>query len=739
MISHAPVRASRRGAFALRPVAIALALVSLFSLLAAVPAAAQADGVGSTSEPKVIVLGFDGVDAELARQWMDAGELPNLARLRDQGTFSPLMPTIPSQTPVSWSTFSTGLNPGRHSIFDFLRRETDTYRPTFAAFEETTIPFLWGEKNGLILGLLAAGLLLLLAFGLLKVLKVRTAVAAAVAVGLAILAGGGVGYAASTLLPEERPLAVNRQQGETFWETLGAAGKRVRVIRVPVTFPPEEFAHGQLLSGLGVPDMSLRMGKPFYFTSELFFQPKTGGDFSIEVVELIDNQGEIGTKIKGPPNNLFPDGSDYIELPMNLVVAEDRSKLSIEVAGETIELAPGEWSDWVEMPFEFNPVIAMHGIGRFHLMSVEPDVRLYLSPIQFDPKKLPPIFDITAPADYVNELTDHHGRFKTQGWAIDTWSITEGTIDEKVFLEDVEATVAKSEEMLFASLGELEDWDVLVHYFEFTDRVQHVMYRFIDPLHPLYTEEEAAQWGGSILDSYQRMDAIVGRTMEEAPQGTLILVVSDHGFAPWRWAVNYNTWLAQEGYLVLKGEGPERANLEDLFDQGEFFVNVDWSRSRAYSMGLGNMYINLAGREGQGIVQPGEEYEALLVELQSRLEAYVHEETGENPVAKVLTRDEAYGTYDPKLIPDLFLANNRGYRVGWQDSLGIVAKQFIEPNADIWSGDHCSVYPPLVKGIFFASQPLSVQDPYMADVPATILDLFKVEPPVQLDGRSLLN
>jgi predicted AlkP superfamily phosphohydrolase/phosphomutase len=714
---------------------LAVPLALLLGLAAAVPAAAQP---ASAETPKLVVLGFDGADAEMARGWMDAGELPNLAKLRDQGTFAPLRTTVPSQTPVSWSTFSTGLNPGRHSIFDFLRRDTETYRPDFAAFEETTAPFLWGERNGLVVGLGAGAVVLVALFLLLKLFRVRTSVAAVAALLAALAAGGGVGYAATELLPVEQPLAINRQQGETFWETLGAAGKRVRVTRIPVTFPPEPFAHGELLSGLGVPDVSGRIGKPFYFTSELFFQPKAGGDFALEVVELIDNQGEIATKIKGPPNKLFPEGEPYIEIPMTLTVAEDRSSLAIDVSGQRVELAPGEWSDWVELVFPFNAVVKLHGIGRFRLLSIEPDVRLYLSPIQLDPENLPPILDITTPADYVDELTGHHGRFKTQGWAIDTWSISEGTIDEAVFMEDVEKTVDDSEAMLLASLEQPDDWDALVHYFEFTDRVQHVMFRHIDPEHPLYDEAQAARWGGTILDSYKRMDAIVGRTMELLPEDAVLMVVSDHGFAPWRWAVNYNHWLAQEGYLVLEGEGPERANLEDLFDQGEFFVNVDWSRTRAYSMGLGNIYVNLAGREGQGIVQPGDEYRELITELKTRLEAYVHEQTGENPVAHVFTRDEAYGTYDPQLIPDLFLSNSRGYRVGWQDSLGIVAKEFIEPNADVWSGDHCSVYPPLVKGIFFANRRLDAADPYMADVPATVLDLYGVEPPVELDGESLL-
>jgi len=722
-------------------VAAACALAALL-LIAAAPfaaaASAPAPGSPTADSPKLVILGFDGADAEMASRWMDAGELPNLAKLRDQGTFAPLLPTVPSQTPVSWSTFSTGLNPGRHSIFDFLLRDTKTYRPDFAAVEETTVPFLWGDRNGMVVGLAGGIALLLVAFLVLKLLRVRTGLAAVVALVLGAVAGGGLGYAATELLPIQRPEAVSRQQGETFWEMLGAAGKRVRVTRVPVTFPPESFPHGELLSGLGVPDLSFRIGKPFYFTSELFFQPRAGGEFSIEVVELIDNQGQIETKIKGPPNKLFPEGEKYIEIPMTLTVSEDRSSLGIDVSGQHLDMAPGEWSDWVEFVFPFNPVVKLHGIGRFRLLSLEPDVRLYLSPIQFDPENLPPILDITAPADYVHDLTHEVGRFKTQGWAIDTWSITEGTIDEKVFLEDVDHTVSKSEEMLDVSLQQADDWDVLVHYFEFTDRVQHVMFRFIDPQHPLYDAAEAAKWGGSILDAYKRMDAIVGHTLESVPEGTVVMVVSDHGFAPWRWAVNYNTWLAQNGYLVLKGEGPERANLEDLFDQGEFFVNVDWSRTRAYAMGLGDIYVNLAGREGQGIVQPGDEYRALLAELKEKLEGYVHEETGEHPVAHVFTRDEAYGTYDPQLIPDLFISNSRGYRVGWQDSLGIVAKQFIEPNADVWSGDHCSVYPPLVKGIFFANRHFDAVDPYMADVPATVLAMYGVEPPVELDGKSLL-
>lgn len=708
-----------------------LALLGLLAL--ALPFAARAQ-----ESPKLIILGFDGADADLARQWMDEGKLPNLAKLRAEGTFSPLRSTIPSQTPVSWSTFATGLSPGRHGIFDFLKRNPEDYRPTFAAADLVTEPFLFGKNNGLIVGLIAGVALFLIFLLLFKVFRMRTSRAAVVAAVLAIAAGVGMGVAGARLLPVQRKAAVNRQQGDTFWKILGDQGKRVRIVRVPVTFPPKPYEHGTLLSGLGTPDLSARIGKPFYFTSELFFQPKGGGDFSLEVVELVDNKGVIETEIKEIPNELFPDKGGYITIPMTFTVAEDHSNLRIQVSGNDLNLKPGQWSDWVHFTFPFNSLVKVHGIGKFRVLSLQPEVRVYLSPIQLDPENLPPGVDITAPGDWVHDLTAEFGLFKTMGWMIDTWSLTNGTVDEQVFLEDVKQTTDKELQMLEGFLGQADQWDVLVHYFEFTDRVQHMMFRYFDPKHPLYTPEGAAKWGGSILAAYQDMDRIVGETMNKMPKGTKLMVVSDHGFASFRRAMNYNTWLAKNGYMTLTGEDTQRKNLEDLFDQGDFFVNVDWSKTRAYALGLGQIYVNLQGREKHGIVKPGAEYQALVKEIQEKLVAYVDEETGEHPVAHVFSRDEAYGTYDPELIPDMIPSNSEGYRVGWQDSLGGIGKTIVEPNLEIWSGDHCSVYPPIVEGILFSNFKLNAQGAYMGDVMPTILGLYNVKPTTKLDGRSLL-
>ncbi len=582
----------------------------LVLLAVALPAAAKAP-------PKTVILGFDGVDAKLTEQWMNEGKLPNMARLRAEGTFAPLRSTIPSQTPVSWSTFATGLNPGRHGIFDFLTRDVSNYKPKLLLVLEDERPFLWGTRTPVVAGLGLGLLLFLLLFGALRLFRVRPrwAIVAGLAVGIGL--GVGAGVAAAKWLPVKRPVPRNPRQGATFWDVLGAHGDRVRVMRLPQNFPPKPFPDGELLTGLGTPDLSLRIGKPFYFTSELFFQPRGGGDFSTEVVELVDNKGRIETEIKGPPDKLFapPDQPRYLHLPMVLTVAPDRSHLDIEVAGQKLALAPGEWSGWVRFPFAFNPLIRMNGMGRFRLLSLTPEVRLYLSPIQFDPTDLPPMVDITTPRKFVHHLTDDFGRFKTIGWAIDTWSLNEGTIDEGVFLEDVKMTRDKEEQMLYGLLAETDQWDVLVDYFEYTDRVQHMMWRLFDPQHPMYDAKLAAKYGGSIQDAYVQMDRIVGEVMHRMPAGTHLMVVSDHGFAPFRWSMNYNTWLAKNGYMGLTGEDAKRQNLEALFDQGDFFTNVDWSRTRAYQLGLGGIYINLQGREAKGIVKPGAEYEALRQEL----------------------------------------------------------------------------------------------------------------------------
>src|SRR5688500_18693604 len=685
----------------------------------------------TAAQQKVIVLGFDGVDANYTERWMNEGKLPNLARLRAQGTFRPLLPTTPAQTPVSWSTFSTGVDPGRTGIFDFLRRDPKTYLPVFAAFDETTEPFLLGDRNPFAFSAVVGVLFLIVAAILFaRRRRLAGAITAAFAVGL----GAGVFYAVQKYIPATRPGVINRRQGIPFWEVAAKAGKKSTIIHVPVTFPATDFHEGHMLSGLGVPDVSGRVGKPFYFTSELDFQRAGTNEFSIEVVQLEDNKGVIETKLQGPPNKLFKD-PPYISIPMTITVAEDRNSIQIAVSGQTLTLKPGEWTDWVNFVFPFNPLIKVHGVSRFHLPSVQPEVKLYLSPINFDPRKLPPGFRISTPSKWAAEVAEELGIYKTLGWQIDTWAISEGFATEKIFWDDMEWTVKQSRRMFEAFLK--RDDDLIVQCFEFPDRVGHVFWRIVDPKHPAYDAKLAAEWGGALLKSYQLMDEIVGDAMAAAERrNALLLVASDHGFASFRKHVHYNTWLVLNGYMTLKtGVQVKDRNVEMLFDQGQFWENVDWSKTRAYAMGLGEVYVNLKGRESQGIVEPGADYDALKKELQTRLVEMVDPETNEHPVRRVLAREEVYKKFDPNMIPDLFILNNDGYRVSWQTSLGGVPKDVFQPNKAVWSGDHCSVDPEIVKGIFFTNRKVaSARDPYIADVYPTVLGALGVKAPYELDG-----
>jgi len=288
------------------------------------------------------------------------------------------------------------------------------------------------------------------------------------------------------------------------------------------------------------------------------------------------------------------------------------------------------------------------------------------------------------------------------------------------------------------------DARLYVQVFDFTDRIGHMLWRLHDPGHPLYDAAAAAQYAPEIPRAYERMDKIVGRAMAHLDGKTALLVCSDHGFASFRRGVNYNTWLAKNGLMTLKGAmGGSGKTLEDLFDKGEtagFFKNVDWSRTKAYALGLGNIYVNLLGREPRGSVAPGREYEEVRDAIVAGLEGLVDPKTGEKPVTKVYKREEIYSGFDPRIMPDLRVANSEHYRIGWQSTLGEVPLEIFEDNLKVWSGDHCSNDPAIVPGILFSSVRLQQErEPFIGDLFPTTLALLGVPAVPGIDGRSLLH
>jgi predicted AlkP superfamily phosphohydrolase/phosphomutase len=739
------------------------------------PGAAGADAGAAApaggGHDRVVVLGFDGADAGLVEAYMKEGRLPNLVRLRDTGYYAALHSTNPPQTPVSWATFTTGINPGRTEIFDFLRRTAGTYLPEFAMLRESKRPLLFGDRNPPVLGTAAAALAGLLAGGgvLARTRRLRPVLTAALAAATA--AGSLAAFAAARHLPREVPTAINARRGTPFWIAAARAGVSTRVLNVPATFPAEDHDHLGMFSGLGVPDMRGRIGSPYLFTSEAAGAP-ADNQFSVEVVRLSGRRGAIRTSLVGPLNKPFYDFviadetrgiGDREErraaraeaerrlqrrgvprrLDSPLLIEATDEAATIELGGRRQTLRVGEWSDWFEVPLRVNPVVdliaGLRGIVKFKLLALDPEIRLYATPLNFHPLCQPIPF--TAPRSLARDLLRAFGLFKTLGWPIDTWSLPSGLTDEQHFLEDMEATVVFQERMMRRFLDAGTD-RLFVQVFDFPDRVGHMLWRLHDTGHPLHDARLAARYAGEIPKAYERMDRIVGEAMERLGPGDALIVCSDHGFASFRRGINYNTWLVRHGFMTLRqGVYSGGKSLEDLFDKGElgeFFQYVDWSRTRAYAMGLGNIYVNLIGREPKGSVGPGREYEEVRDGIARGLEALVDPATGEKPVARVYRREEMYGGFDPAVVPDLRAANGPHYRIGWQTALGEVPPQIFEDNLKAWSGDHCSNDPALVPGVLFSNVPLGGGEPQIADIHPTVLALLGLRPEDGLDGRSLV-
>ncbi len=625
---------------------------------------------------RLIFLGLDGQDPRLTEKWMADGKLPNFEKLAELGCYHRLHSTYPSISPVAWSSFATGVQPAKHNIFDFLSRDRRSYLPLISSTSIETV-----ERRG-------ATLLKKLRLGRYR-------------------------------FPTEKAQIRLLRKAKPYWTILGEHYIWSTVLRVPITFPPDRF-YGAQLGAMSIPDLLGTQGTFVLFTTrETDAEFKEGGTR----VALAGGEGRYETTIQGP-ENAFLEGEPPLELPLTITVDRQAGVATVELDGEAITLRPGELSDWVSLEFPAAPTVKVSALARLQITEMDEHVSLYLTPLNIAPEN--PAMPISHPGYYANYLAKKVGPYATLGLAEDTWALNEDVTDDATFLKQSYDIDREREGMFFAALDRLQKGS-LVCVFDGTDRIQHMFWRYLEDGHPAGHGKEDAEHKNAIEELYQHNDALLGRTMKKLRKGDLLFVVSDHGFTSFRRGVNINAWLLANGYLHLK-DGAEGSS--------EWLTDVDWSRTRAYSLGLAGMYLNLEGRESQGIVKPGAEAQALRDELVAKLSGLVDDEAGEIGITELFDTAKLYeGPYLDN-APDLLFGFNSGYRTSWDCATGVVTGPVFEDNAKAWSGDHC-VDPRQVPGVMFCNYPIDDDDPALMDMAPTALELFGIEPPAHMDGKPL--
>ncbi len=465
------------------------ALVPILLLVAAVAAAAAAR---RTADPRVFVLGFDGFDFALTRDLMAQGRMPNFSKVAARGSFTPLVSSVPPQSPVAWSTFITGRDPGANGIFDFVRRDHKTMLPDLS----TT----------------------------------RTESAQSMSLG-------------NWLIPLSSRRIESLREGEPFWDALTRHGIETTIIRMPTDFPPTGSATREL-TGMGTPDILGTYGQFSFYTSAAR-SPRSSVDGGTVYRAEVD-AGVAKGVLEGPLQPHLT-GRQQMQRPFDVTIDAARQHARIVVGGETRSLKVGEWSDWVPVTFDVWPLQTLRAECRFYLKQLDPNFELYVTPLNMDP--LAPELPISTPAGYAGDLARATGRFFTQGMPEETNGLIDGVFTREEFLR--QAKLAQAENLrLFRYVLAHFDRGLLFYYFGNVDQVSHMLWGARDPGHPAYNKARDERYAHVIDDLYVEFDAIVGETLQHVGPQDLLVVMSDHGFTSWRRSFNLNSWLRNEGYVV---------------------------------------------------------------------------------------------------------------------------------------------------------------------------------------------
>lgn len=661
--------------------AAAAAVVGAAGLGAASHWIGSVSRVSRSAGKKVIVVGFDGMDPRLCASMMKEGLLPNFQKMGQAGGFSALGTSIPPQSPVAWANFINGAGPGSHGIFDFIHRHPEHQcKPFYSAAE--TLPGEGGWEVG------------------------------------------------NYKLPldfwpfnHEPPKTVLRRQGVPFWDYLDAQGIPTTFYDLPSNYPPSpsQYGHHRCLCGMGTPDMLGSYGTYQHFSDDA--PPRGIEEAGGKRARLIFKNDTARARIIGPENSLLKKPQP---VSVEFLVHRDKAANAavIEIQGRRILLEPGQWSRWTKLAFTldtpaFVPDKAVSGIVRFYLQDVSPKFRLYVSPVNIDPSA--PAVPVSEPPTFVEDVSDKLGLFYTAGFQEDHKARTNGIFVDDEYLK--QAGIVLDERLaLFEYAIENYDDGFLFFYFSSSDLQSHMFWWNGDERHPTRSGPEAKRYFEHIRRLYQKLDGIIGDIYDRYGSRATIFVMSDHGFANFGRQFNLNSWLRDAGYL-----NPHECR--------SILSDADWSRTKAYGLGINGLYLNLKGREQDGIVEPGDEQETLLRQIKEQLEA-VRDIDGRPVIRSVYRSDQVYSGDATALSPDLIVGYARGYRASWATCLGDLTPEVLLDNDAAWSADHCADALE-VPGVLCCSQTIRKQDPSLVDIAPSILAEFGLATPATMTGRSV--
>ncbi len=313
---------------------------------------------------------------------------------------------------------------------------------------------------------------------------------------------------------------------------------------------------------------------------------EAGGGGRVHDVYVIGNRVEA--KLPGPATASGP-GTPEAEIDFKVFIDPVNPAAKIVIQDQEFILKEKEWSGWKRVSFSLFPTQSVSGICQFYLKEVRPKFKLYVISIHIDPGR--PALPISTPDSYSRELERRFGPFFTKGLPADTAALENGILDEEEFLAQDDVVLRESLDQLDFELGRFDE-GLFFYYFSSTDQRQHMFWRLLDPEHPAYDAKLAGKYGKTIEEIYGEMDKVLDKVLRKVDKDTLLLVMSDHGFNPFRRGFNLNTWLLQNGYHRLAKPWKQ--------EESGFFENTDWAKTQAYGVGLNGLYINEKGRERDG-------------------------------------------------------------------------------------------------------------------------------------------